>query len=142
MFDPSKIQHCDSLFVIEDEISNLTPEMRLQKRRELAGPILDAFHDWVFYLNAAPRSLLGKAVQYTRKYWPYLLNCLQDGRLAISSNRAERSIKPFVTGRNNFLFANVPRGSRKQCSLPHLADARSAEAEHERRRPSARSDAG
>lgn len=51
--------------------------------------------------------------EYTRKYWPYLLNRLQDGRLAISSNLAERSIKPFVTGRKNFLFANVPRGEQK-----------------------------
>lgn len=35
-----------------------------------------------------------------------------DGRLEISNNRAERSIKPFVIGRKNFLFANTPRGAR------------------------------
>jgi hypothetical protein len=35
-----------------------------------------------------------------------------DGRLEISNNRAERSIKPFVIGRKNFLFANTPRGAK------------------------------
>ena len=37
---------------------------------------------------------------------------LLDGRLEISNNRAERSIKPFVIGRKNFLFANTPRGAK------------------------------
>ncbi len=35
-----------------------------------------------------------------------------DGRLEISNNRSERSIKPFVIGRKNWLFANTPRGAR------------------------------
>ena len=37
---------------------------------------------------------------------------LSDGRLEISNDRAERSIKPFVMGRKNFLFANVPKGAK------------------------------
>jgi hypothetical protein len=91
-------QYCDNLFAIENEIGSLPPEERLRKLKELAEPILKEFHDWVFCLNAAPKSLLGKAVQYTRKYRPYLLNYLQDVKLEISNNRAERSIKPFVMG--------------------------------------------
>ena len=43
--------------------------------------------------------------------WPYLTNYLKDGRLEISNNRAERSIKPFVIDRKNFLFANTPKGA-------------------------------
>ena len=46
-----------------------------------------------------------------RTVWPYLTNYLKDGRLEISNNRAERSIKPFVIDRKNFLFANTPRGA-------------------------------
>ena len=42
---------------------------------------------------------------------PYLTNYLKDGRLELSNNRAERSIKPFVIDRKNFLFANTPRGA-------------------------------
>jgi len=37
---------------------------------------------------------------------------LQDGRLELGNNRSERSIKPFVIGRKNWLFANTPRGAR------------------------------
>ena len=43
-----------------------------------------------------------------RVSWPYLTNYLKDGRLELSNNRAERSIKPFVIDRKNYLFANTP----------------------------------
>jgi transposase len=39
-------------------------------------------------------------------------NNLIDGRVEISNNRAERSIKPFVIGRKNWIFANTPNGAR------------------------------
>ena len=48
---------------------------------------------------------------YLKEQWPYLVNYLRDGRLEISNNRAERSIKPFVIDRKNFLFANTPNGA-------------------------------
>jgi transposase len=115
-------QYCDSLFAIESEINDLPPEKRLQKRKELAEPILKEFHDWLFQLNDAPKSLLGKAVQYTRRYWPYLMNYLLDGRLEISNNRAERSAKPFVMGRKNFLFANVPKGAEASAIIYSLVE--------------------
>ncbi len=41
----------------------------------------------------------------------YLEHYLLDGRLELSNNRAERSIKPFVIGKKSFLFANTPRGA-------------------------------
>ena len=104
-------RYCDRLFAIEKEIAGLPPEERLTQRKALAEPVLEKFHDWAFGLNDAPKSLLGKAVQYTRDHWPWLVNYLLDGRLEISNNRAERSIKPFVMGRKNFLFANVPKGA-------------------------------
>ncbi len=107
-------QYCDRLFAIEKEMAGLPPNERLGKRKELAVPILKELHDWVFRLKDAPKCLLGKAAHYTRKYWQYLTTYLQDGRLEISNNRAERSIKPFVIGRKNFLFANTPRGSEGQ----------------------------
>ena len=115
-------QYCDKLFTIENEISGLPPEERLRKRKELSEPILGEFHDWLFRLNDAPNSLLGKAVQYTRKYWPHLVTYLQDGRLEISNNRAERSIKPFVMGRKNFLFANVPKGAEASAIIYSLVE--------------------
>jgi len=115
-------QYCDMLFAIEGEISSLTPEERLEQRKKRARPILDDFHDWVFHLNDAPKSLLGSAAHYTRKLWPWLNNYLLDGRLEISNNRAERSIKPFVMGRKNFLFANVPKGAESSAVIYSLIE--------------------
>ena len=50
--------------------------------------------------------------QHLKNQKAYLLNYLLDGRLEISNNRAERSIKPFVIDRKNFLFANTPGGAQ------------------------------
>ena len=106
------VRYYDALFHIEEQIKDLSPEERKQKRDELARPILNELHDWVFRLNAAPKSLLGKAAHYTREQWQWLVVYLEDGRLEISNNRAERSIKPFVISRKNFLFANTPSGAK------------------------------
>ena len=115
-------QYCDRLFAIESEINGLAPDERLQKRKEMAETLLKEFQDWVFHVNDGPKSLLGKAAHYTRKQWPWLTTCLSDGRLEISNNRAERSIKPFVMGRKNFLFANVPKGAEASTIIYSLVE--------------------
>ena len=67
---------------------------------------------WAERSKAPPKSALGKAVYYLKEQWPYLIRYLEDGRLEVSNNRAECSIKPFVMDRKNFLFANTPNGAR------------------------------
>ena len=59
-----------------------------------------------------PKSALGKAIHYALEQRPYLENVYLDGRLELSNNRAERSIKPFVIGRKNWLFSATPKGAR------------------------------
>ena len=73
---------------------------------------MDALLAWAETTNAAPKSALGKAVYYLKEQCPYLIRVLEDGRLELSNNLAERSIKPFVIGRKNFLFANTPWGAQ------------------------------
>ena len=89
----------------------MTAEERQKERLKQAKPVLDAIFAWANTRTAAPKSALGKAFTYLKEQWPYLTNYLQDGRLEISNNRAERSIKPFVIDRKNFLFANTPKGA-------------------------------
>ncbi len=74
--------------------------------------VLDALLSWADSISGsvAAKSALGKALHYLREQWPSLIRYLEDGRLELSNNRAERSIKPFVIGRKNFLFANSPPG--------------------------------
>jgi transposase len=78
----------------------------------LSRPIFDEFYNWIYEFAALPNTLLGKAVHYAQSQRKYLERYLLDGRLEISNNRAERSIKPFVIGRKNWLFVNTPNGAR------------------------------
>ena len=105
------LAYCNLLFKIEEGLTDLSPEERYDQRLKQAKPVLDALLAWANTRAAAPKSALGKALTYLKDQWPYLLNYLKDGRLELSNNRAERSIKPFVIDRKNFLFANTPSGA-------------------------------
>ncbi len=105
-------RYCDKLFEWERSFENLSHEQRFLKRQELARPVVEEFFAWLSALNYTPKSALGVAAHYTLGQWKYLERYLLDGRLEISNNRAERSIKPFVIDRKNFLFANTPRGAK------------------------------
>ena len=72
--------------------------------------------------NLAPKSALGKAIHYLLEQWPYLTRYLEDGRLKLSNNRAERSMKPFVMGRKNWLFANTPGGAQASSMIYSLIE--------------------
>ena len=60
--------------------------------------------------------------RYLREQWPYLVRYLEDGRLELSNNRAERSIKPFVMGRKNWLFSNAPAGAQSSAVIYSLIE--------------------
>ena len=104
--------YCSRLFSIEQELAELPPEERYTQHLERSKPVMDALLAWAETTNAAPKSALGKAVYYLKEQCPYLIRVLEDGRLELSNNLAERSIKPFVIGRKNFLFANTPWGAQ------------------------------
>ncbi len=106
------VQYFDALFALEEKWHDLDPDERKKMRAKFSKPILDELYNWVFHLNASTKSLLGKAAHYVRSQWQWLVGYLEDGRLEISNNRAERSIKPFVMSRKNFLFANTPSGAK------------------------------
>ena len=70
----------------------------------------------------------GKVAVLTAHQWPLpralcnLVRYLEDGRLELSNNRAERSIKPFVMGRKNWLFANTPAGAQSSAVIYSLIE--------------------
>ena len=94
------------------------------KRLEQGKPVLDALLSWANEMQAktAPKSALGRAIHYLLEQWPYLTRYLEDGRLELSNNRAERSIKPFVMGRKNWLFANTPGGAQASAVIYSLIE--------------------
>ena len=115
-------RYCDKLFEIERQLAQCTASERAIKRQELAKPVLDEFLSYLHSAKAAPKSGFGRAVHYTIEQWKYLERYLLDGRLEISNNRAERSIKPFVIGRKNFLFANTPRGAKASAIIYSMVE--------------------
>ena len=104
-------RYCDQLFALERGFENLPSEQRFNKRMESSNPLMEELFGWANTCKAAPKTPVGKAVYYAISQRKYLESCLMDGRLEISNNRAERSIKAFVIGRKNWLFANTPRGA-------------------------------
>ena len=116
--------YCSRLFKLEQAFAELTPEERYEKRLEQEKPVLDALLSWANEMQAktAPKSALGRAIHYLLEQWPYLTRYLEDGRLELSNNRAERSMKPFVMGRKNWLFANTPGGAQASAMIYSLIE--------------------
>jgi len=116
------VAYCTKLFELEKTFQKLTPEQRKKKRLEQEKPVLDAMLAWANTRHAAPKSKLGIALTYLQNQWEYLNNYLLDGRIELSNNRAERSIKPFVMSRKNFLFANTPTGAQSSAVIFSLIE--------------------
>lgn len=106
------VAYFDKLFYLEKQFSLLSHEKRRQERERLSKPIINELYSWIEHLNALPQTLLGKAVHYSQSQRKYLMGYLLDGRLEISNNRAERSMKTYVIGRKNWLFNNTQNGAR------------------------------
>lgn len=113
---------CDRLFELEREAAELSPKKRYEKRSETSKPLAEEFFTWANSVSAMPKSGASIAARYAISQQKYLEHYLEDGRLEISNNRAERSIKPFVIDRKNFLFANTPRGAKASALMFSLIE--------------------
>jgi len=104
--------YCDALFKLERKYAECSAEKRYEARMKCSLPLAEDFLLWATSVDALPKSLIGKALNYLIEQWIYLKNVYLDGRLELSNNRGERSIKPFVIGRKNWLFANTVKGAK------------------------------
>ncbi|THF72439.1 IS66 family transposase [Cohnella fermenti] len=113
------LAYCNQLYAIERELAPLKPKERLEKRQEKSAPVLEAYQKWLKQQKSRtlPKSLTGAAITYSLNQWEKLTAFLEDERLELDNNRSERSIKPFVIGRKNWLFANTPRGARASATI-------------------------
>jgi len=110
------LEYCNKLFELErkfDELE-LSHEERAKRRVLESKPVAEAFFEWAQSMarQAMPKSKLGQAVSYAVNQRQWLMNFLLDGRLELSNNRAERSIRPFTVGRKNWLFSYSARGAK------------------------------
>ncbi|EIF32079.1 transposase [Burkholderia sp. Ch1-1] len=95
---------------------------RYQLRQQHSVPLLTAFKTWLDELapKVLPKSLLGEAIGYCRRQWPYLSRYVDDGRHAIDNNIIERDIRPFVTGRKSWLFSDTEDGAKASATVYSL----------------------
>lgn len=107
--------YIQKLFAIESNADRMgcSVEERLALRQKESKAVLDEFYGWIEQTaqRTLPQSLIGKAVTYALNQKEYLCSFLKDGRIQLSNNLAEQSVKPFVIGRKNWLFANTPNGA-------------------------------
>lgn len=115
---------CNQLFAIERDLRDSTPEKRFAIRLKRSRPVMEAFSAWLKYQSprVLPKSAFGQAIKYCHSQWDKLAAFLQDGRLELDNNRSERSIKPYVIGRKNWLFANTPRGANASATIYSIVE--------------------
>lgn len=113
------LQFCNELFRIEKALKEKGPEERKEERLEKSQPVLDAFYAWLKKTRpqVTPKSATGKAINYCLNQWPKLINFMIDGNLEIDNNRAERSFRPFVIGRKNWIFATSMKGAKSSAII-------------------------
>lgn len=126
------LHFCNQLFAIERKLKTLEPKERYKQRLEKSKPIVEAFLAWlkIQEQKVLPKSGVGKAIVYCLNQWDQLVAFLEDGRLEIDNNRSERSIKPVVIGRKNWLFSNTPKGARASAIIYSVVETAIANGLH------------
>jgi transposase len=112
------LERISQLFELEREAKTLSDEDRRDLRKKRAGPLIDALHDWFEEKLAEllPRSPTAGAISYALKRWKVFTRYLDDGRIAIDNNAAERALREIAVGRKNWLFAGSERGG-EACAI-------------------------
>jgi transposase len=110
------------LYAIEREIRGHPSSVRGAVRRERSAPILAQLRPWLLAMQAtlSLKSPLALAIQYTLTRWTALTRYVEDGRIEIDNNAAERAIRALVLGRRNYLFAGSDAGGETAARLYSL----------------------
>ena len=113
------VARIDALFAIEREINGLAPPQRVAVRTERSRPLVVALETWLREQRArvSKNSDTGKAIEYSLKRWAALTRFLDDGRLCMTNNAAERELRAIAVGRRNWTFAGSDEGGRRAAAL-------------------------
>src|SRR3954447_10826354 len=133
------VRRIDELFTIECLINGKPAEERLAVREERAKPLVSELEAWlrVQYERVSRKSEVGKAIAYALNHWKALTQFLEDGRICMSNNAAERALRGIAVGRRNWTFAGSDRGGERAAAIYTLIEAlpRGRHAEPVRRAP-------
>ncbi|MGA7328255.1 MAG: IS66 family transposase [Rhodomicrobium sp.] len=112
------------LFAIEEQIRGRRPEERLAVRLRQSVPILTAlkvrFDETLGQVSA--KLTLAEAIRYSTSRWTAMTRFVEDGRLEMTNNAAERAIRPIAIGRNNWTFAGSDAGGERAALMYTLIE--------------------
>jgi transposase len=116
------VRRIDALFEIERSINGKNAGERLVVRRMLSRPLVD---DLYAYMREQAARLsrghdLVKAINYILKRWPAFTLFLEDGRVCLSNNAAERGLRGIALGRKSWLFCGSDRGGQRAAAMYSL----------------------
>jgi len=124
------LSYIQKIYAAESEArrKNYTGSQLVELRLRKSKPVLDDFFNWLSkkVLQVPPKSLLGKAVNYTLNQWQRLLVYLDHAVMTPDNNLAENAIRPFVVGRKNWIFAGTVEGVRASSCLYSLVETAKA----------------
>jgi transposase len=118
------VERIDALFAIEREINGLSSEQRRAVRNERSRPLVTELETWLRQQRAklSRRSETAKAIDYSLKRWTALTRFLDDGRLCMSNNAAERAVRCVALGRKNWTFAGSDHGGHRAAAIYTLIE--------------------
>ena len=119
------VKRIAALFAIEREINGLTAQERLAVRQERSRPLIAELEAWLREQRRklSSKSDIAKAINYSLQRWPALIRFLDDGRLCISNNAAERTLRCVAVGRHNWTFAGSDEGGRRAAAIYTLIES-------------------
>jgi hypothetical protein len=116
------VRRIDALFEIERAINGQSLERRRAVRQELSAPLIVDLERWLRQERPklSRHAESAKAIDYMLKRWPAFTRFLDDGRICLSNNAAERALRGFALGRRSWLFAGSERGAERAASVATL----------------------
>ena len=118
------VKRIDALFEIERDINGLPPERRATARDERARPLVAELEVWLRENRRAlsSKSATANAIDYMLKRWSSFARFLDDGRICLSNNAAERALRGIAVGRRNWTFAGSDSGGRRAAAIYTLIE--------------------
>ena len=107
------LERIGQLYDIERKIAGKPADIRQAIRQELSRPKLEALHSWAEkqLTRISTKGDLAKAFRYALGRWHAFSLFIDDGRVAIDNNAAERAVRPICLGKKNWLFAGSETGA-------------------------------
>ena len=118
------LDHIAALYTLEADIRGKPPDERQRCRQDHAMPLITELKAWLEATvhKLSGKSDLAKAMRYALSRWPALCCYLDDGRVEIDNNVAERSIRGIALGRKNYLFAGSDAGGLRAAAIYSLIE--------------------